>query len=280
MAGGSKDPGRSVISKISAILLAISEGSGPTLTEIAARSDLPLSTVHRLVTELTAWRVLERDEEGRYRGGPPLRTIGGGCVCTEEPADPATASAVRIRDRAVPVIEDLFRTTGAPVRVGFLDGSAVAYVEKVAGHLPVSSPSPAARLPAHATALGKVLLAFSPPRAADALLARDLARYTASTVTRPERLRWSFRTIRATRMAVCDRELDQDWCGVAAPAFGAGGDVVVAVELRVRDLVRDVPALRAPLVVAAGWLSRELTQLVRPYPATGPVPAPVVRGSA
>ena len=280
MAGGSKDPGRSVISKISAILLAISEGSGPTLTEIAARSELPLSTVHRLVTELTAWRVLERDDEGRYRGGPPLRTIAGGCVCPEEPADPVTASAVRIRDCAVPVIEDLFRATGAPVRVGFLDGPAVAYVEKVAGHLPVSSPSPAARLPAHATALGKVLLAFSPPRTTDTLLARDLARYTASTVTRPERLRWSFRTIRATRMAVCDRELDQDWCGVAAPAFGAGGDVVVAVELRVRDLVRDVPALRGPLIVAAGWLSRELTQLVRPYPATGPVPAPVVRGSA
>ncbi|WP_433293940.1 IclR family transcriptional regulator [Pseudonocardia sp. CA-142604] len=261
-----------MISKISAILLAISEGGGPTLTEIAARSDLPLSTVHRLVTELTAWRVLERDEEGRYRAGPPLRTFGGGCA-RREPDDAATA-AVRVRDRAVPVIEDLFRATGSPVRVGFLDGPAVAYVEKVAGHLPVSSPSPAARLPVHATALGKVLLAFSSPRVADALLAQDLVRYTTATVTRPERLRWSFRTIRATRIAVCDRELDQDWCAVATPAFGAGGDVVVAVELRVRDLARDVPTLRAPLVMSAGWLSRELAQCI---PAR---PAPAERGSA
>jgi DNA-binding IclR family transcriptional regulator len=262
VAGGSRDPGRSVISKISAILLAISEGGGPTLTEIAARSDLPLSTVHRLVTELTAWRVLERDEEGRYRAGSPLRTFGGGCAC-QEPDDPAADTAVRVRERAVPVIEDLFRATGSPVRVGFLEGPAVAYVEKVAGHLPVSSPSPAARLPVHATALGKVLLAFSSPRVVDALLAQDLARYTTATVTRPERLRWSFRTIRATRIAVCDRELDQDWCAVAAPAFGAGGDVVVAVELRVRDLARDVPTLRAALVMSAGWLSRELAQCVR-----------------
>jgi IclR family acetate operon transcriptional repressor len=281
VAGGSKDPGRSVISKISAILLAVSEGSAPTLTEIAARSDLPLSTVHRLVTELAAWRVLERDVEGRYRAGPPLRTIGAGSACSgHELDDGAATPAARIRDRSVPVIEDLFRATGAPVRVGFLDGAAVAYVEKAAGHLPVSSPSPAARLPAHATALGKVLLAFSSPRTVDALLSRELVRYTTSTVTRAERLRWSFRTIRAARIAVCDRELDQDWCGVAAPAFGAGGDVVVAIELRVQDLARDVPALRAPLVVAAGWLSRELAQLVRPYARVGPVPAPVQRGSA
>ena len=92
MASGSKDPGRSVISKISAILLAVSEGSAPTLTEIAARSDLPLSTVHRLVTELAAWRVLERDGEGRYRAGPPLRTIGAGSACSGHELDDGAAT--------------------------------------------------------------------------------------------------------------------------------------------------------------------------------------------
>jgi hypothetical protein len=39
---------------------------------------------------------------------------------------------------------------------------------------------------------------------------------------------------------------------------------VVAVELRVRDLARDVPTLRAPLVMSAGWLSRELAQFAGP----------------
>jgi DNA-binding IclR family transcriptional regulator len=44
-----------------------------------------------------------------------------------------------------------------------LDGAQVAYIEKVPGNLPVSLFSAAARLPAHATALGKALLAFSCP---------------------------------------------------------------------------------------------------------------------
>jgi DNA-binding IclR family transcriptional regulator len=265
MAGNSKDPGRSVISKISAILLAISDGSGRTLTEIATRADLPLSTVHRLASELAAWQVLERDEDGRYTAGPPLRTIGGGCAC---PSEATAALGPSLRDRAAPMIEELFRATGAQVRVGFLDGPAVAYVEKVSGHLPVSRPSPAARLPAHATAIGKVLLAFSRPYTVDSVLARGLRQYTAHTVTEPERLRWGFRTIRATRIAVCDRELDGHSCAVAAPAFGGGGDIVAAIELRVRDLAQDVPSVKAPLSVAAGWLSRELTR--RPVVSRAP----------
>jgi DNA-binding IclR family transcriptional regulator len=74
VAGNQKDPGRSVISKISAIMLASAE-SGRTLTELATWSGLPLSTVHRLVTELAGWGLLERDGDGRYRVGSPLRTL-------------------------------------------------------------------------------------------------------------------------------------------------------------------------------------------------------------
>jgi DNA-binding IclR family transcriptional regulator len=55
-----------VISKISAILLTAAEGRY-TSTDIAARAELPLSTVHRLVGELAAWGLTERGECGRYR---------------------------------------------------------------------------------------------------------------------------------------------------------------------------------------------------------------------
>jgi DNA-binding IclR family transcriptional regulator len=251
VAGGAKEPGRSVISKIAAILQVVSDGGGRTLTEIAARSGLPLSTVHRLATELAAWRVLARDEEGRYRAGPSLWAAG---AC--QPDGPACVPDVR--GRAAPVLEDLFRATGVPVRVGFLDGAAVSYVEKVSARRPVSWLSPAARLPVHATALGKALLAFAPTSTVEAVLALGLRRYTPHTVTRPERLRWALRAVRATGIALCDRELDRTGRAVAAPVFGDGGRGVAAVEIAVRNLARDVPALRAPLAVAAAWLSREL----------------------
>lgn len=250
MAGGAAEPGRTVISKIGAILAAVSEGNG-TLTEIAARADLPLSTVHRLVTELAAWRVLERDVEGRFRAGPSLQAA---CACAGDPG------GVSVRDRAVPVMEELFRATGAPVRMGVLDGVVVSYVEKTAMHRPVSWFSPAARLPAHATALGKALLAFSPPGVVEGVVAAGLTRFTPTTVTRPERLRWVLRTVRAMRIALCDGELDRAARAVAVPALGAGGAALAALEVGVRDLGQDVAATWPPLRMAAAWLSRELAR--------------------
>jgi DNA-binding IclR family transcriptional regulator len=234
------------------------------LTEIAAQTDLPLSTTHRLVRELAAWGVLERAEGGHFRAGPPLRTLSGACACVSGDA------VAGLRERAAPVIEDLVRVTGAWVRVGHLDGKGVAYVEKTSAHVPVSDVR-AARLPAHATALGKVLLAFRTPLAVAPVLAGKLPQYTPRTVTQPERLRLDLRTVRATRLAVCDRELEPQWSAVAMPVFGPGGGIVAAVELRVGDLARDVPAWRPALAVAAAALSRELSREIGPH-STNPLP--------
>ncbi len=261
MAGNSKISGRSVISKVSAILLSITEGNGYTLTEIATRSGMPLSTVHRLVNELAAWGLLERDDKGHYRAGPPIKALG-----RDDPSSVALTWPI-LRERLVPVLDDLFRATGAPVRAGFLTGSEVAYVEKACAHLPVSALSAAARLPAHATALGKALMAFSPAATVDLIVAHGLKRYSRTTITRPERLRSMLRTVRGTRLAVSDGELDEDWRGVAAPVFGPGGCVVAAVELRVRDLTRDLAGVRAALIVAASGLSRDLTAAAWPAAA-------------
>lgn len=272
MSGGAHHQGRTVISKISLIMLAMAEGSR-TLTEIATRTELPLSTVHRLTTDLAAWGVLDRGDDGRYRAGPPLRTI------VRAGTDSAGEPALTFRDLAVPVMDDLFRAVGVRVRVGFLDDVLeVTYIQKESLHQPVSRECAAARLPAHACALGKALLAFSPPSVVKSALARRLRTYTPFTMTRPDLLHAAFRAIRATRLAVCDRELESESCAVAAPVFGAGGDVVAAIELDVRDLAHDVPVLRPTLAVAAGSLSRALGQLSgsRPAPShrLGSTPAP------
>ena len=76
MAGHSTDPGRSVTSKVTAILMVFADGGVHTLSEIADAAHLPTSTAHRLASELVAWRLLERTEERSYRIGLPLRMIG------------------------------------------------------------------------------------------------------------------------------------------------------------------------------------------------------------
>lgn len=262
----STHPARSVISKISMIMLAMSEGSR-TLTEIAGRSDLPLSTVHRLATDLAAWRVLERTPDGGYRAGPPMLALGW----TSTGGIGSRSGAASIRDCAVPVMEDLLRAVGVRVRVGYLsDMLDVAYVQKDSLYQPATRECAAARLPAHATALGKALLAFSPPAVVESILALRLPRYTPCTLTDPQQLRAAFKTIRATRLAVSDRELEWDSCAVAAPVFGVGGQIVAAIELNARDLASDITAWRPILAVAAGSLSRDLVRDVTMRATTRP----------
>ena len=85
MAGGAIESGRSVASRVAAILMAFRSGGTHSLTELAGLAGLPVSTTHRLVGELVSRRVLERTEAGGYRVGLPLRMIGGLSFPTSPP---------------------------------------------------------------------------------------------------------------------------------------------------------------------------------------------------
>ena len=76
MTGNSAEPGRSVTSKIVAILLAFHDGDEHSLTDIAQRARLPASTAHRLLAELTAGGVLERTDDSKFRIGLLITTLG------------------------------------------------------------------------------------------------------------------------------------------------------------------------------------------------------------
>jgi DNA-binding IclR family transcriptional regulator len=248
MAGNSADAGRSVTSKVIAILLVFTDGNVYSLTEIARLTGLPISTTYRLATEMATWGMLERAEDGQYRVGTQLRVIAS------RPA-PLPSS---LHERARRVLEDL--SVAAPrsvARFGVLDGVDVAYLDKPDATHPVSMVFETQTLPAHATAMGKALLAFAAPHLVDEVIARGLPRYTPFTITSPDRLRRALSTIRLTRVAVCRRELELDGSAVAVPVFAAGGAVVAALELSVHDS-RDFRLVQAPLVVAARGLSREL----------------------
>ena len=247
MAGNSTESGRSVTSKITSILMTFTEGSVHSLTEIARLAGLPVSTTHRLTAELASWRLLERTDSGHYRVGLPLRMIGAGG--TTPPS---------VTERAPWVLEDLATATRSRARLGVLIGTDVSYIEKYPGHRPVSSFCPAATLPAHPTALGRALLAFSPPDVLDAVLTAGLRPYTPHTITVPDRLRRAITVTRLTRVAVTRWEFEAGVSGVAMPVFGPGGDVVAAIELAAGDLGRELQPMVAALAVASRSLSREL----------------------
>jgi DNA-binding IclR family transcriptional regulator len=236
---------RSVISKVVAIQRSL-QMSGPlTATELAMATELPLSTAHRIITELVDWQVLSREADGRYRLAPTPGTRGD--VLRPE----------RLCAAAAPIITDLRAVTRSTVRFGFLRGARVSYVEKACAAQPLSAWSPAATLPAHATAIGQVLLAFSAPAVVRRVIGNGLTRYTLATVTTADRLEHDLRAIRQQRIAMVSGQLRRDETTVAAPVFGPDPQVVAALEVRVHDIA-EVRAVIPVLAIAARSLSRDL----------------------
>ena len=128
-----------------------------------------------------------------------------------------------------PVIEDLSGVTGSDVRLGLLDRCRVAYIEKVPGCRPSSPFTAAATLPAHATALGKALLAFSTPDVVDKVIGQGLTRYTAATITTACRLVHALTTTRRRGLAFERGELAKGYLAAATPIFGPRGEIVGAL---------------------------------------------------
>ena len=73
MAGNSNEPGRTVTSKLAAILVAFANGRDYTLSELAMHTNLAVSTVHRLLNDLVRTSLVERSEANTYRPGACLR---------------------------------------------------------------------------------------------------------------------------------------------------------------------------------------------------------------
>jgi len=236
-----------VTSKIVAILLTFHDGNEHSLTEIARLTCLPVSTAHRLVTELAGWGVLERTDESVFRIGLSIKAMGSRRSYT-----PAIIESARR------VLEDLVTAARTGARLGILTGTDVAYIEKRCDHSPVTTFAQTARLPAHATALGKALLAFSPAEILDRVIVNGLKCYTPNTVTDPERLRQCLTSIRLTRVAIARWELEPGLSGVAVPVFGPGGMAVAALGLTVPNLRTDLQMASCVLTIAARGLSREL----------------------
>lgn len=259
MAGRSSQPGRSVAGKVLALLAAFNE-SHPvlSLTDLAARADLPLATAHRLVAEVTAWGGVQRRPDGRYTVGSRLWDIG-------------LLAPVRtdLRACAAPFLQDLYGATLATVHFAVRDGFSVLYLDRLSGRasVPVVS-SIGSRLPLHATGVGKALLAHAPNEVVRHCLSH-LTRHTTRTITAPGQLVEQLRRIRADGYATTTEEMSVGACSVAVPVrTGPNGGVVAALGVVVPDLRRDRARLVAALRVAAHGIGRSLTA-VQPDESAG-----------
>ena len=255
MAGNSTDPGRSVTSKVTAILMAFADDGVHTLTEVASCANLPTSTAHRLVSELVAWRLLERTEERSYRIGLPLRMIAS------EYSEAEVGTYTQTVMHALPVLHELWRATRNEVRLGVLRGSDVLTLQphtgRAADHVRAEGLLHAV-IPAHATAAGKAVLAFSPPEVVDRVIAAGLPAFTPHTITSPEVLRQKLSVIRLTQIATSRNEFESGKAAIAMPIFYGRGRVAGAIELTSSDVSGELKPSASALSVACRSLSRQL----------------------
>jgi DNA-binding IclR family transcriptional regulator len=246
MDAGVVPPPRSLIGRITAIFSTFLAGHSHSVTEMSRLTGLPVSTMHRIAADLALCQLLERTEDGRFQVGLVMRQLGSD-----------SWSRPRLTERGPRVLKDLSDATCRRARLGVLDEGRVSYIEKRVGSELVTSFGAPATLPAHASALGKALLAFTTREAVTAVGQRMTA-FTANTLYTAEALMRNLEVTRLTGVAVAHGELVVGDSAVAVPVFGAGGVVAAALELKLDNPRTDLEMCRAALLVAARGLSREL----------------------
>jgi DNA-binding IclR family transcriptional regulator len=240
-----------VIKRATQILAAFTpERPALTLSQLARRTGLPLTTTHRLAGELVGCGLLERDPTGNFHIGLRLWEIAS-----------LAPRGLGLRELALPFMEDLFAVTRENVQLAVREGHESVYVERIAGRsaIPVLT-RVGGRFPLHPTGVGRVLLAFAPSEVQDAVLAGPLTRYTPETVTDPDALRRILAEVRVHGFAVNDRQVTMDSISVGAPVRDADSSVIAAVSIVVQA-GSALPAALAPAVQAAArGISRALRE--------------------
>ncbi|MEU2232618.1 IclR family transcriptional regulator [Streptomyces vietnamensis] len=231
------------------------ERPSQTLSQIAQRTGMALSTTHRVVAELSEWGALERGEDGAWHVGLRLWEIASGCPRTQI-----------LRDVALPFMQDLYEVSHENIQLAVREGTELVFVERIAGHRSVELLTMVGtRFPIASTGMGRVLLAHAPPEIQEEVLDSPLRAWTPHTVTDPKALRTQLDRIRREQVFVSDRQLSESTVAVAAPVrIGRKGPVSAALGIVITAQgAGRAHKLREPLLRAAHGISDELGRRTR-----------------
>ncbi|MEP6598614.1 MAG: IclR family transcriptional regulator [Actinomycetota bacterium] len=208
------------IERAAAVLRLLAGNSGRlSLAEVSHSLDLAKATTHGILRTLQGVGFVEQDNQtGRYQLGAVLLHLGSSYLDVNE-----------LRARATNWADALASRSGESVRIGAPLGAQVIVVHHV--FRPDDSMQTldvGALLPAHATAVGKVLLAYLPSMAN---LDLDLGRYTRRTITTRRGLTRTLLAVRAAGWASEIEEMLLGQASIAAPIRGQGGLVVGSIAI-------------------------------------------------
>lgn len=228
------------------------------VTPLAKRLDLHKNNVFRLLATLEQLGYIEQcAANDRYRLGVRSLELGQ-----------AFGRSRNLLRRTRPVIDQLVETCGESAHLGLLRDMQVVHVESRSPEQLVTTGTRIGRsLPAHCTALGKVLLACSPTGVREAfdrkvIAGGNLPKLTSATICDPAKFFEHLRSVAVRGHALDLEECEPGLCCAAAPIFDGEGQLVAALSVSgpcFRLSEERIHEEIVPLVVAAAeQLSREL----------------------
>ncbi|WP_020109568.1 IclR family transcriptional regulator C-terminal domain-containing protein [Nocardia sp. 348MFTsu5.1] len=204
-----------------AVLLAFdADRPNPTLAELATATDLSRPVVRRILLTLQRLGYVT-GSGGKWSLTPRVLSIGQHYTASHSLADTAMPHLLRIAE-----------TTHESASLGVLDGPDVVYAARVPVRRIMSiNVSVGTRIPAYATSMGRVLLAWASPTAVQSLIEQtDFGhRLTESTVASGADLERELETVRTRGYALTEQELEVGLISLAAPVRDAAGTVVGAL---------------------------------------------------
>jgi len=220
------------------------------VSALARRTGLSKSTVHRLVQQLQSVGFLERDGTQARLG---LRLFELGQLVTTQRT---------LREVATPFMADLREATRQTVHLAILVGRQVLYIEILeSANAPRFGSRVGGRLPAHATAVGKAILANSPQATIGNVLTERLSRVGPRTITVPNMLHRQLARAREEGFCLEYEESGVGVACVAAPIIGADG-VVGAMSVSGWGSKMDLKRLAPAVQTASLGVTRSLRRVI------------------
>lgn len=231
------EPGLSVADRLFAVIetCALSPRA-LSLADLAERTGLPKTTLHRTCWKLVELGMLEHGPDG-FRVGTKMFALG--CMNPE---------LRRLRVLAMPYMHELVAATGRVVNLAVLSDRRALLVDEVFGTVAPAMPKMmGASMPLHATAIGKALLLGRSPEELDAALGTGMLRpYTKHTIVRPERFRDHLQAAASEGVVFSRNEWRLGTSGLGVP-ITRDGEVVAALALIGPFSAGELRRLVAPL---------------------------------
>ena len=202
-----------------------------SLSQISGALELDRTRVFRILETLRERGYVERTDPAKtYRLGPRVLGLKTGVI-----------TAMSFPQIALPRMRALSVTLRDSISLGVLEGTYVRYVARAPFRRIISTEIDIGTLlPAHATSMGKLLLAQLPEADVRAIYRDDPPQpFTPRTVARVDDLLAQLRTIRERDVAVVEEELELGLWGIAVPVRDGAGAVIAA-------LSASVPLARRP----------------------------------